>query len=1012
MHDVLDELRASFAGQYEIERELAGGGMSRLFLATERVLGRQVVIKVLPPELTSAVGAARFRRETEVTARLQHPNILPILSAGAHGNVLYYVMPFVAGESLRARMAREGAFAIPDALRVLIEVADALACAHEAGVIHRDIKPENVLLQSGHALLADFGVAAALSGDGSKVSGEQQKLTRTGTSPGTIGYMAPEQLAGDTEVDARADVYSVGVVAYELLAGRRLFEADNAQAMLVAHLVDDPEPLEVVRFDCPGHISRVIERALAKKPEERWQTAAELRDALQRSLAAVLSAEGGVERDPLGRRMKVAVKRLRSSMTTRRVTAPQGIARYSPRTRWLAAAVLLIVFGSVAGILVARTRSADPGETVSIAIAPFQIVRADLDPELELWRQGIVDVLASTLHGAGALRTVSPRVSLARAADRNLTRRDAAGFGRALRARYALVGQLVASGDRAVSIKALLVETSRDSVVLEYEERLPIRQAVDSLSFAVVERLGELHRIGASRGMTSLSTTSALALREFLRGEQYYRQTAWDSAFSSYSRSVEADSLFALPLRRMALVREWQIKGDDSTAALLALRAGRVMSRLSPRDSLLVTADSIAAALNVFRRKGSAVDWTLRRRLFETLNRAAADYPDDPEVWYTLGEARFHHGFGSVAGVTERETLNAFDRAIQLDSAFAPAYVHAVTLALTLDGAAAGRRYSVPYLGMQPTDRHAGSLRVIDKLIGSELTNAEAAALLDSTSTEVLQAVQWAVLRWPDPAHTGHRVLRAMERRLRQDDPNFDSQMRELRIAMTNSLAYRGRFSEAYAFLGDRRWRLFSELAYLGGIPPSHADSSLRAWLSDGPDAVYPALSWWAERRDTSALRMFQDAAARAVTRAGAGPDALASRRRASYQLDGAMAYRALARADTLEATRRFSMLSDTLCEKCYADRLTLARLLASQRRFQEAAVVLEERFYATITPLEILFDLERGRVAASLRRPSEARASYERVISAWGNGERAAQRYVAQARAGLASLRMVAAAP
>jgi len=208
---------------YELRRELDGGGMSRLFLGTDRTLGREVVIKVLPPEYSSEMSSARFEREIAVSARLQHPNILSVLEAGSRDGIHYYVMPFVRGQSLRALLNDAGALPIEDGLRVLGELANAVDYAHRQGIVHRDIKPENVLLADGHAILADFGVAKALGvADG-------DRLTRSGISVGTLGYMAPEQLAGDRDVGARADVFSLAAVGYEVLTGFRPFTGSTGR---------------------------------------------------------------------------------------------------------------------------------------------------------------------------------------------------------------------------------------------------------------------------------------------------------------------------------------------------------------------------------------------------------------------------------------------------------------------------------------------------------------------------------------------------------------------------------------------------------------------------------------------------------------------------------------------------------------------------------------------------------------------------------------------------------------
>ena len=230
MTDALDRLRAALADRYVLGRELGGGAMSRVFVAEETELGRQVVIKVLPPELAASVSLDRFRREIQLAASLQHPHIVPLLSAGQAGDLLYYSMPLVEGESLRARLRRDGELPVAEAVRILRDVADALSYAHAHGVVHRDIKPDNVLLSDGHALVTDFGVAKALD------QARQSSLTSTGLALGTPAYMAPEQAAADPHTDHRADIYALGVLGYEMLTGRPPFTAPTAQAVVAAHM--------------------------------------------------------------------------------------------------------------------------------------------------------------------------------------------------------------------------------------------------------------------------------------------------------------------------------------------------------------------------------------------------------------------------------------------------------------------------------------------------------------------------------------------------------------------------------------------------------------------------------------------------------------------------------------------------------------------------------------------------------------------------------------------------------
>jgi serine/threonine protein kinase len=253
-----DRLQATLGSAYDVERELTPGGMSRLFLATERALDRRVVVKLLPPEMATEASAQRFQREMLVTARLQHAHILPVLTAGARDGLLYYVTPYVAGDSLKHRLAAEGALPIGEAVDILSEVAEALAFAHALDVVHRDLKPDNIFVQHGHAILADFGIARAVEQAARGTPGE--RLTRTGAGIGTPGYMSPEQLAGDPNVDGRTDIYAFGVVAYEMLTGRSSFAGTSAAKLIVAHMTEIPELVTTHRPDAPPELAQIIAR--------------------------------------------------------------------------------------------------------------------------------------------------------------------------------------------------------------------------------------------------------------------------------------------------------------------------------------------------------------------------------------------------------------------------------------------------------------------------------------------------------------------------------------------------------------------------------------------------------------------------------------------------------------------------------------------------------------------------------------------------------------------------------
>ncbi|MGQ0647750.1 MAG: protein kinase domain-containing protein [Gemmatimonadaceae bacterium] len=267
---LLHELQELIGDAYEIERELGGGGMSHVFLATERSLGRRVVLKVLPPDLVSGVSEARFKREILVTANLQHPNILPVLAAGARGDIHYFVTPFVEGQSLRERLTLQGPLPVTDGVQILNELASALGHAHSRGIIHRDIKPENILLSEGHAVLADFGIAGALQRPTST-----EQLTVPGQNPGTPGYMAPEQLVDSSAADARADVFALGIVAYELFAGKKPFGGLTPHALAAAYFNEQTPSLALVVPGVPSAIATAITRALATDPTRRFANAGE-----------------------------------------------------------------------------------------------------------------------------------------------------------------------------------------------------------------------------------------------------------------------------------------------------------------------------------------------------------------------------------------------------------------------------------------------------------------------------------------------------------------------------------------------------------------------------------------------------------------------------------------------------------------------------------------------------------------------------------------------------------------
>ena len=267
---LLERVTRALAQRYAVTRELGAGGMGTVYLATDRTLGREVAIKVLPPSTREYLGADRFQRELQFAARLSHPHIVPLYEAGDADGLLYYVMAYVPGETLTERLRREGALPLAEALRLTAEVGDALQYAHEQGVIHRDVKPSNILLSRDHALLMDFGIAKAMSGDSDPA---ERALTATGAMVGTVEYMSPEQAAGEKRIDVRTDVYALAAVLYEMLSGEPPFTGPTLQAIVARVIADPPRPVRTIRPDLPPHVERALTAALAKTPADRPATA-------------------------------------------------------------------------------------------------------------------------------------------------------------------------------------------------------------------------------------------------------------------------------------------------------------------------------------------------------------------------------------------------------------------------------------------------------------------------------------------------------------------------------------------------------------------------------------------------------------------------------------------------------------------------------------------------------------------------------------------------------------------
>src|SRR5437870_89731 len=478
--------------------------MATVHLARDLKHGRPVAIKVLRPEIAAALGPERFLREIEVAARLTHPHILPLYDSGAAEGSLYYVMPYVEGETLRERLEREGQLPLEEALRITREVAGALAYAHSHDVVHRDIKPENILLSGGEAVVADFGIARAIT----QAAGS--RLTETGIPVGTPAYMSPEQASGGGPIDGRSDVYSLGCVLHEMLVGEPPYTGPSAQVVIAKRFTDPVPSVRRLRETIPPAIDAAVSKALAKAPVDRFATAAQFAEALTPSGAGPA--------------------RLR--LTGRRVFAAGAVT------------------AAVAALVVAIMRwRAGVGTTLDpnlIAVAPFEV----LDPKLELWHEGLVDVLSRNLDVAGPLRTASPTV-VVRSWSGRADPTSAEELGRRTGARITVFGSLMRAGPDSVRLATALLDAGTGRTLVEVDGREGgdrVDRLADSVTYSVLRALGRARPAGALPA-GPLGSRSLPAVKAFLRGEQLYRNDSWDSAGASYARAVGIDSTFGLAYR-------------------------------------------------------------------------------------------------------------------------------------------------------------------------------------------------------------------------------------------------------------------------------------------------------------------------------------------------------------------------------------------------------------------------------------------------------------------------------
>jgi serine/threonine-protein kinase len=494
-----------------------------VFRARDERHERNVALKLLRPEVAASIGPDRFRREIRVAASLQHTNIVPVYDSGVADGIYFLVMPYIEGQSLRERLRHERKLSVTDALQITREIADALAYAHSRDVVHRDVKPANILLAGGHALIADFGIARAIAG----IPGEPR--TATGIAMGTPQYMSPEQGSAETEIDGRSDVYSLGCVLYEMLAGQPPFTASNVPGLLAKHRYHAPAPLAKLRKGIPPDVVAVTSRAMEKLPADRFKTAAEFRDAID-SLLATLN-----------------VGRWRWS----RVYARPRLRSWSLRTAFVVVLTIALAF-LLARFL--RTPTLDPHRVVVFPIRMSGARDAGIDGE------AIATYIGYALENTEPLRWFEARQvlrDLGTGDASTLTLREMRAASRSAGAGHFFDGDLFSDAD-SVRVVLSLQDVQGDSLVRRASAAGPAGSSMPQLALrAVAQVLPVLVAPGVPVDIAALESRPPAAITAFLTAERDYREMRYEMALQKYERALETDSTFALAAMRGALSAAW-----------------------------------------------------------------------------------------------------------------------------------------------------------------------------------------------------------------------------------------------------------------------------------------------------------------------------------------------------------------------------------------------------------------------------------------------------------------------
>jgi serine/threonine-protein kinase len=955
--DTLSRLSAALKERYTILSQAGQGGMATVYKATDLKHRREVAIKVLRPELAATIGSERFLQEIDLSARLQHPHIVPLYDSGDAGGILYYVMPFVEGESVRDRLNRETRIPFAEAVTLTREAASALSYAHSHGIVHRDIKPENIMLSGGHAVVTDFGIARALT---AAQQDSTHSLTGLGLAIGSPGYMSPEQATAST-VDEKSDQYSLACVFYEMVSGQAPFAGPTVQAVLARSLTGPRPRLSKADRVAPPEVDRPVARALDPDPARRFASVTEFAAQLER--AAGHGAEGVAERRRL-RRLAVGLPLAVSLLAL-------GWILFGPQRR---------------GPVVAGAES--------IAVLPFSTSGGSV----ALMGEGMVDLLSTNLNAVGGLRAVDPRLVLARwkkaGHSGGADLETALAVARSVKAQSALIGSIVATGP-TVRLSADLY--GQDGKSLSHAQvdgpQDSVLALVDRLSLALVREIWRSKEPVPSLRVSGLTTGSLAAMRDYLTGEQFYRRSEWDSAAAAFQRAIDQDSTFALAHYRLAMALGW--KGGYATprAHGASQAASRFSGKLPPREKTLV------AAYRLFSDgKLAAVD---------TMRRYVAAWPDDVEGWNLLGETQFHTN--QLTGYSPKELEEPFDRVLALDSTLAPSAIHPLETTLRAGDSAGFFKYLALYRRSAASSEADAYAAAGDIVWGHPSMDSATAQLLQNHMGATTAALMEAQA---GPSVSGKVALDRMLGALKAAQGTNPGDQALFQIAMARGLMFSsvGRFAEAERLadslsktaVGEQAYGILILPAALGVAPPGFAQHFLESFEHAplrSPFQAYLLSAILLARGDAQRAGRILDSAVRDSLKY---PEFL----RGAYQ--GGLGWRALLAGDTATGIRLLRTGTERIGGNAFFSaplRLQLgAALTARPDTRDEGLKLLRYGFVSDLGVLPVAY-FALGRAADAAGRREDATLGYGQFVRLWDSADSTTSLRLKEARDALSRL-------